>query len=201
MTILLFTSLSNCCMVYWKLIGLVGTNWARGCKGWILLVFPPTATIEESTGKSRVPFTRALVFCNQPGFRNRRNSRKVTSGWGFESSKLSTILCICSFQVFQVIKIVVRRPSESHPTFTVSLNGIVIDHEEVKGEVHMSRTSCVTLVYAEKLLFWDGDQQARHCSCCRGCCLTQLRVWPLESCWGAGRPRKGQSKSRESFNG
>ena len=38
-------------------------------------------------------------------------------------------------EIFQLTALVVRGPSELHPIFTVSLNGVAIDHEQVKGAV------------------------------------------------------------------
>ena len=38
-------------------------------------------------------------------------------------------------QIFQLTALVVRGPSELHPVFTVSLDGVAIDHEKVKGAV------------------------------------------------------------------
>ena len=42
---------------------------------------------------------------------------------------------MCCFQVFQFTALVVRGPSTLHPLFTVSLDGVAIDHEKVKGTV------------------------------------------------------------------
>ena len=39
------------------------------------------------------------------------------------------------FQIFQLTALVVKGPSESHPAFTVALNGVAIEHEKVKGAV------------------------------------------------------------------
>ena len=39
------------------------------------------------------------------------------------------------FQFFQLTALVVEGPSELHPLFTVSLNGVAMDHEKVKGAV------------------------------------------------------------------
>ena len=39
------------------------------------------------------------------------------------------------FQIFQLTALVVKSPSESHPVFTVALNGVAIEHEKVKGAV------------------------------------------------------------------
>ena len=38
-------------------------------------------------------------------------------------------------QIFQLTALVVRGPSEPHPLFTLSLDGVAIDHEKVKGAV------------------------------------------------------------------
>ena len=45
---------------------------------------------------------------------------------------------MCCFQIFLLTALVVKGPSELHPFFTVSLNGVAISHEKVKGAV-----SCV----------------------------------------------------------
>ena len=42
---------------------------------------------------------------------------------------------MCCFQIFQSTALVVRGPSELHPAFTVSLNGVSIDPEKVEGAV------------------------------------------------------------------
>ena len=42
---------------------------------------------------------------------------------------------MCCFQIFQLTALVLKGPSELHPVFTVSLDGIAIEHEQVKGAV------------------------------------------------------------------
>ena len=42
---------------------------------------------------------------------------------------------MCCFQIFQLTELVVKDPSELHPVFIVSLNGVAISHEKVKGAV------------------------------------------------------------------
>ena len=42
---------------------------------------------------------------------------------------------VCCFQIFQLTALKVKGPSELHPVFTVSLNGVAISHEKVKGAV------------------------------------------------------------------
>ena len=42
---------------------------------------------------------------------------------------------MCCFQTFQLAELVVKGTSELHPVFTVSLNGVAISHERVKGAV------------------------------------------------------------------
>ena len=42
---------------------------------------------------------------------------------------------MCCCQIFQLTSLVVKGPSELHRVFTVSLNGVAIDHEKVKGAV------------------------------------------------------------------
>ena len=42
---------------------------------------------------------------------------------------------MCCFQNFQLTALVVKGPSELHPVFIVSLNGVAISHENVKGAV------------------------------------------------------------------
>ena len=42
---------------------------------------------------------------------------------------------MCCFQIFRLTALVVKGPSELHPIFTVSLNGVAIDHENVKRAV------------------------------------------------------------------
>ena len=42
---------------------------------------------------------------------------------------------MCCFQINQLTALVVKGPSELHPVFTVSLNGVEIDHDKVEGAV------------------------------------------------------------------
>ena len=42
---------------------------------------------------------------------------------------------MCCFQIFQLTALVVKGPSELHPVFTVSLDVVAVDHEQVKGAV------------------------------------------------------------------
>ena len=42
---------------------------------------------------------------------------------------------MCRVQVLQSTALAVRGPSESHPVFTVSLDGVAIDHENAKGAI------------------------------------------------------------------
>ena len=42
---------------------------------------------------------------------------------------------MCCFQIFQLTALVVKCPSELHPVFTVSLNGVAISHDKVKWAV------------------------------------------------------------------
>ena len=42
---------------------------------------------------------------------------------------------MCCFLIYQLTALVVKSPSDFHPVFTVSLNGVAIDHEQVKGAV------------------------------------------------------------------
>ena len=45
------------------------------------------------------------------------------------------ILHMCCFQVFPLTALVVRGPSELHPVFTLSLDGVAINHEDKNGAV------------------------------------------------------------------
>ena len=42
---------------------------------------------------------------------------------------------LCCFQIFQLTALVVKRPSELHPVFTVSFDGVSISHAKVEGAV------------------------------------------------------------------
>ena len=42
---------------------------------------------------------------------------------------------MCCFQLFQLTALVVRGPSELHPIFTVSLDGVAMNHEKAEGAV------------------------------------------------------------------
>ena len=42
---------------------------------------------------------------------------------------------MCCFQIFQVTTLLMKGHSELHPVFTVFLNVVAIDHEEVNGAV------------------------------------------------------------------
>ena len=52
-----------------------------------------------------------------------------------KSSRYSHGLTYVLLLIIQLTALVVRGPSELHPVFTVSLNGVAIDHEKVKGAV------------------------------------------------------------------
>ena len=102
---------------------------------------------------------------------------------------------MCCFQTFQLTALVVKGPSELHPFFTVSLSGVAISHEKVKGAV-----ACVQdflrhpLSTQTKLFLRDWDQHAEHCRYCRRCCSEQFKVWSLRSNWCRGWPRNCRSE-------
>ena len=52
-----------------------------------------------------------------------------------KSSRYSHDLAHVCFQIFQLTALVVKGPSELHPVFTVSPNGVAISHGKVKGAV------------------------------------------------------------------
>ena len=45
----------------------------------------------------------------------------------------------CCFQIFQLTALVVKGPSEVHPVFTVSFNGVKINQENMKGAVALKQ--------------------------------------------------------------
>ena len=91
--------------------------------------------VEVGGKTSRVLINSVFAFCNQTGFRSRRNLHKVSTMFLQNHFSLLIILHVFCFQVFQLTRLVVRGPSEVHPVFTVSLSGFAIDHEKVKGAV------------------------------------------------------------------
>ena len=117
--------------------GLLELGWVRGsevgaAKTEFHAFVYEQRQVKESASRSRVSIISLPDFRKKPGFHSRRSLHKVSTGWGFESDKSTMILHIRCVQVFQSTTLVVRGPLESHPTFTVSRNGVTIDHEEVK---------------------------------------------------------------------
>ena len=87
---------------------------------------------------SRVPINSVFAFCNQPGFRSRRNLNKI-SIMVFQTHlgplMISHVSC---FQVFNFTAHVLRGSSESHPIFhhfIVCLDRVAISHEKLHGAV------------------------------------------------------------------
>ena len=105
-----------------------------------------------SGNRSRVPINGLFAFCNQPGFRSRRDLHKV-SVMCFEVILIFSWSKICAVLVLSVDSIGGEVPSELHPVFTVSLNGVAIDHEKVKGEWRVCRILCVTLYLHREAFF------------------------------------------------
>ena len=60
---------------------------------------------------------------------------------------------MCCFQIFQLTALVKKGPSELHPVFTVSLNGVAIDHEQVKGQWRVCRILFVIPCYIQTNFF------------------------------------------------
>ena len=76
-----------------------------------------------------------FTYCNQPGFRSRWSFYKVSVMVLRNHFFLLMILHVCCFHVFQLTVLVVRGALESHPIFTVSLDGVAINHEKMNGAV------------------------------------------------------------------
>ena len=91
--------------------------------------------VEVSGSRSRVPINSVSAICNQPGICSRRNLRKVSIMMLRSHLGLLMILHVCCFQVFQLTALVVMGPSASNIVFTVSLEGVVNNHEKVNGAV------------------------------------------------------------------
>ena len=100
--------------------------------------------VETSGNRSRVPINSVFAFCNQPGFRSRRNLHKV-SNMCFEVISIFSCSNTCAALDLSVDSISGEGPSDLHPVFTVSLNGVAIDHEKVKGTGRVCRILCDTL--------------------------------------------------------
>ena len=98
----------------------------------------------ESASRSRAPINSVVAFCNESGFRSRRNLSKVSSVWVFESNKS---YYGCAHLLFSVFPIVLNGPSQSHPSFIMSLNVVAIDLEEMKRSI-----SCVLYFMRNPLL-------------------------------------------------
>ena len=128
----LFTALAKCWMGCWNLAGLGRLN----SKTELHVSVREQQQVEKNVSRLRAPINSVFVFCNQPGFRSRCGLYKVSSRWVFLDhwSRL-LIQLTCSFKVFQLTTPAVKGPSGSHPNFTVSLNGVAIDHEEAKGAI------------------------------------------------------------------
>ena len=78
MTTLIFTSFSNCWMVYWNLIGLGGT-YLRLQR----LNFSRSSANSDNRGDHRqitCPIHPRTCLCNQPSFRSRRYFKKLVAG-------------------------------------------------------------------------------------------------------------------------
>ena len=91
--------------------------------------------VEVSGSRSHVPINGVFAFCNQPGFRSRRILHKVCTILCQINLGFLMIKHVCCFQVFQLTKLVVRGPSEFHPVFNVSLDGVATSHEKVNWTV------------------------------------------------------------------
>ena len=91
--------------------------------------------VETSSSRSHAPINSVFAFCNQPSFRFRRNLHRVSiivlQGHFRYYHDLNHLL----LYVFLLTASVLRGPSELHPVFFVSLDGVALDHETVKGAV------------------------------------------------------------------
>ena len=65
------------------------------------------------------------------------------------------ILQKCCFQVFQLTALVVRCPSEVHLVFTVSLNGVAIEHEKMNGAVSYVQDFVRYPLFTQKNCFFE----------------------------------------------
>ena len=82
-----------------------------------------------------MPINSVFAFCNQPGFLSRQNLHKISIMVLQNYLGVFMIYHVCCFQVFQLTALVMMGPSELHPVFTVSLNGVAVSHEEMNGPV------------------------------------------------------------------
>ena len=120
--------------------GLCELGWVRGseiepAKAEFFSFIREQRQVESSGNRSRVPINSVFAFCNQPGIRSRRSLHIVSIMVLLSHLDFLMIQHLCCFQAFQSTALVVKGPSELHPVFTVSLNGVAISHEKVKGEV------------------------------------------------------------------
>ena len=60
---------------------------------------------------------------------------------------------MCCFQIFQLTALVVKGPSELHPVFTVSLNGVAVSHERVKGAVACVQDFVLHPLFTQRYFF------------------------------------------------
>ena len=61
----------------------------------------------------------------------------------------------CLFQGFQLTALVVRGPSELHPIFTVSPDGVAIHHEKVSGAVSCVQTFVHHPLFTQRNFFTE----------------------------------------------
>ena len=65
---------------------------------------------------------------------------------------------MCCFQIVQLTALVLKGPSELHPVFTVSLNGIALSHEKVNGAVACVQDLVRHPLFTQRIFFlrdWD----------------------------------------------
>ena len=125
-----FTSLSYCWIGCLSVAGLGSLIWRLGTVNYIPRCLSsdewrraPSDHVLRLTACS--DFSTSLVFAF-----NALCTKLVSSG-AFESNKLSYDSAHLLFSGLPIDKFVVRGPSESHLSFTVSLTGVTFDHEEV----------------------------------------------------------------------
>ena len=58
-------------------------------------------------------------------------------------------------QIFQLTALMIRGPSEPHPVFTVSLDGVAIDHEKLRGAVACVQVFMRHPLFTQRIFFCE----------------------------------------------
>ena len=123
--------------------GLLEKGWIRGseveaCRAEYQSFVREQQQLERSSTRSRPDVGDVLSFCSgQAGFRARRHLYKVCIVAGssclLAPENYLSISCNSLFQVFQLTTLVIRGSSAKGDEFTINLDRVAIDKEEVRG--------------------------------------------------------------------